>query len=152
MQYLELRIPPIALLVIFAVLMAAIAHAVPASIPLPAQLPIAVALAVAGAMVAIAGVLAFRRQETTVDPFNPERSSALVATGIYRVSRNPMYLGFLLVLCGLSAYLANWLAALLLPAFVAYMNRFQIQPEEQALFARFGSEFVAYTKSVRRWL
>lgn len=78
--------------------------------------------------------------------------TSLVATGIYRISRNPMYPGFLLVLLGWCAYLANWASAFLLPAFEAYMNRFQIQPEERALSARFGSQFLAYCGSVRRWL
>jgi protein-S-isoprenylcysteine O-methyltransferase Ste14 len=63
-----------------------------------------------------------------------------------------MYLGFLLVLAGWCVYLTNWASALLLPAFVAYMNRFQIQPEERALSARFGHQFAGYAKTVRRWL
>jgi len=132
--------------------MAFIAYAVPASIAVPCQSVIAVALVLAGAWVALAGVVAFRRHKTTVNPFRPDQSSSLVASGIYRFSRNPMYLGFLLALLGWAAYLANWASALLLPAFVAYMNRFQIKPEERALAERFGPEFLAYCKSVRRWL
>jgi protein-S-isoprenylcysteine O-methyltransferase Ste14 len=109
-------------------------------------------LALAGALVALAGVVAFRRQETTVNPLTPSESSSLVASGIYRFSRNPMYLGFVLALLGWAAFLGNWVSALLLPAFVAYMSRFQIQPEERALAERFGPEFIAYSQSVRRWL
>lgn len=152
MRFLELRIPPVALVAIFAAAMAVLAYAVPASVPIPARLAVASASAVAGALVALAGVLAFRRQKTTVNPFTPDQSSSLVATGIYRFSRNPMYLGFLLALFGWSLYLANWISALLLPAFVAYMNRFQIRPEERALEQRFGQQFLAYSRSVRRWL
>lgn len=152
MLYLELRIPPVALVIIFATVMAALAYAVPAAIFVPARRAVAVALVVAGALVALAGVVAFRRQKTTVNPLTPERSSSLVATGIYRISRNPMYLGFLLMLLGWAAWLANWAAALLLPVFVAYMNRFQIGPEERVLKERFGPAFLAYAKSVRRWL
>ena len=63
-----------------------------------------------------------------------------------------MYLGMLLALTGWCTFLANWAAALLLPAFVAYMNRFQIQHEERAIAEHFGPSFVAYAKSVRRWL
>jgi protein-S-isoprenylcysteine O-methyltransferase Ste14 len=132
--------------------MAAVAYAVPAGVPLPGKLPVAIVLAVAGGLVALAGVVAFRRHRTTVNPFTPEQSSSLVDGGIYRFSRNPMYLGFLLALVGWWTYLANWVAALLLPVFVAYMNRFQIQPEERALTERFGGEFLAYCKKVRRWL
>lgn len=152
MRTFELRIPPVALVIIFAAVMAALAYVVPATVPVPAKLPVAVTLVVAGVLVALAGVLAFRRQTTTVNPFTPEQSSSLVATGIYRFSRNPMYLGLLLALVGWSVYLANWATALLLPAFVAYLNRFQIQPEERALTQRFGPQFVAYSRSVRRWL
>jgi protein-S-isoprenylcysteine O-methyltransferase Ste14 len=63
-----------------------------------------------------------------------------------------MYLGFLFALLGWAVFLANWASALLLPAFVAYMSRFQIQPEERALAERFGPAYLAYSQSVRRWL
>ena len=96
--------------------------------------------------------MAFRRHKTTVNPFTPAKSSSLVATGIYRYSRNPMYLGLFLALLGWGAYLGNWASALLLPAFVAYMNRFQIHPEERVLTESFGPQFLAYARSVRRWL
>ena len=152
MRSLELRIPPVALVIIFAAAMAVLAYAVPASVPVPAKLAIAVSLVIAGALVALAGVVAFHRQKTTVNPFTPEQSSSLVDTGIYRFRRNPMYLGFLVALLGLGAYLANWVSVLLLPAFVAYMNRFQIEPEERALAERFGPQFQSYSRSVRRWL
>lgn len=134
--------------------MAGLACGVPATVPVPvpARRGAAGALILLGAVVALAGVVAFRRHKTTVNPFKPEQSTSLVATGVYRLSRNPMYLGLLLALMGWSAFLANWASALVLPAFVAYMNRFQIQPEERALTERFGSQFLAYTKSVRRWL
>ena len=152
MHALELRVPPVALVFIFATAMAFLAYSVPAPVPIPSKLAIATALVVSGALVALAGVVAFRRHRTTVNPFKPEQSSSLVSSDIYRFSRNPMYLGFLLALVGWSVYLANWASALVLPAFVAYMNRFQIQPEERALTQRFGQQFVAYSHSVRRWL
>lgn len=152
MRFLELAVPPLALVVIVAFGMALIAYLVPTSVTVPAKLIIAATLVLLGALVALAGVLEFRRQQTTVNPFTPEQSSALITTGIYRFSRNPMYLGFLLALLGWAAYLSNWASALLLPAFIAYMNRFQIQPEERALESRFGQPFGEYRKSVRRWL
>jgi protein-S-isoprenylcysteine O-methyltransferase Ste14 len=152
MSRLELRVPPLALLGLLAAVMAGVAWVVPGAVHLPARSVVALALAGTGGMVAALGVAAFRRHKTTVNPFTPERSSSLVATGIYRYSRNPMYLGFLLALAGWCVYLANWPAALLLPLFVLYMNRFQIQPEERALAERFGPAYVAYCESVRRWL
>lgn len=152
MRTLEIRIPPLALVLIFAAAMAAIAYAVPASIAIPGRLIIAGAFVFVGAAVALAGVIAFRLHKTTVNPLTPDQSSTLVAIGIYRFSRNPMYLGFLLALLGWGVYLSNWASLLLLPVFVAYMNRFQIQPEERALTELFGQQFVAYARSVRRWL
>lgn len=150
---LELRVPPLALLVVFAVAMAALAYALPAAqVEIPAKSLVAISLVVAGCIVAAAGVIAFRRHETTVNPLTPEQSSALVTTGIYRFSRNPMYLGFLLILAGWSVWLANWVAALLLPGFVVYMNKFQIEPEERVLKEKFAPQFAGYAKGVRRWL
>jgi protein-S-isoprenylcysteine O-methyltransferase Ste14 len=75
-----------------------------------------------------------------------------VSGGIYRFTRNPMYLGRLLQLAGWAVFLSNALAALLLPVYVLYINRFQVQPEERALLERFGSEYAAYQQRVRRWL
>ena len=152
MRSLELRVPPVALAIIHAAAMAAIAYAVPAAAPIPGRLAVAGVLVLAGAVVGLAGVMAFRRHKTTVNPFTPAKSSSLVATGIYRYSRNPMYLGLFLALLGWGAYLGNWASALLLPAFVAYMNRFQIHPEERVLTESFGPQFLAYARSVRRWL
>lgn len=105
-----------------------------------------------GFLVALAGVLAFRRAKTTVNPLTPEATTAMVTSGIYRFTRNPMYLGFLFVLAGWAMYLSNLLAFAFLPLFALYMNRFQIVPEERALCAKFPDAFTAYKRSVRRWL
>ena len=152
MHTLELRIPPLALVLIAACAMALIAYCVPVGLDIPAPALFACAFAFTGAVIAIAGVVAFRRHKTTVNPFTPECSSSLVASGIYRYTRNPMYLGFLLLLVGWAALLSNLVALALLPAFIAYMNRFQIQPEERALQQHFGAEFQAYMHRVRRWV
>jgi protein-S-isoprenylcysteine O-methyltransferase Ste14 len=151
MRSLELRVPPLVLVLIVAVGMAFTAFAAPGEVVLPARQVIAAAIVVAGVLLAVTGVLAFRRQQTTVNPMTPGKSSSLVATGIYRFSRNPMYLGMLLVLGGWGVHLANAVALLWLPAFVVYMNRFQIQPEERALTQRFGEQYLAYCRAVRRW-
>jgi protein-S-isoprenylcysteine O-methyltransferase Ste14 len=107
---------------------------------------------VAGVCVALLGVASFRRARTTLNPLKPDKSSALVMSGIYRYTRNPMYLGLLLVLLGWAFFLANALAFVFLPVFILYMNRFQIDPEERVLASVFGQEFVAYLSKVRRWL
>jgi protein-S-isoprenylcysteine O-methyltransferase Ste14 len=102
--------------------------------------------------IVVTAVIGFRRARTTVDPFHPETASNIVTTGIYRVTRNPMYLGFLLALIAWAVFLGNGIAAVIPPTFVVYMNRFQIEPEERALRARFGAAYEAYLRSVRRWI
>jgi protein-S-isoprenylcysteine O-methyltransferase Ste14 len=82
----------------------------------------------------------------------PGTATALVVSGVYRITRNPMYLGFLLLLLAEIVWLANPVALLGAPAFVLYLNRFQIGPEEQALHAHFGPEFSNYAARVRRWI
>jgi protein-S-isoprenylcysteine O-methyltransferase Ste14 len=153
MRVLKLKVPPVAVLLVTAALMwlgASVAPRFGFAIPLRSIL--ALVFALLGAMTSILGVVSFRRAGTTVNPLKPEASSSLVCSGVYAFSRNPMYLGFLLLLLAWGIYLSNALALLLLPVFVAYMNRFQIEPEENALTARFGQEFVTYTTRVRRWL
>lgn len=153
MNGLELRVPPLVLVLLSAAGMRLLARGWPQwTLDWPGRTPLALGLAVAGAAVVVAGVAAFRRARTTVNPTTPQASSALVVRGVYRFSRNPMYLGFLLALCGLAVYLAHPLAAALLPLFVAYMNRFQIGPEERALAVRFGHQYTDYMSHVRRWL
>jgi protein-S-isoprenylcysteine O-methyltransferase Ste14 len=105
-----------------------------------------------GLAIALSAVAWFRRARTTVNPLAPETVSSLVTSGIYRVTRNPMYLGLLFALLAWAVLLANPIALIFLPLFVLYMNRFQIGPEETALEARFGSEFLSYKAGVRRWL
>jgi len=153
MQTLELKIPPVALVVLFALVMWLLAQWLPSvSLPLSWRLLLAGIFASSGMAIALAGVLAFRRANTTVDPRVPQQSSSLVIRGIYRYSRNPMYVGFLLLLTALACYLMNAAAFALLPLFVLYINRFQIAPEERFLLQKFGAEYQAYLTQVRRWL
>jgi protein-S-isoprenylcysteine O-methyltransferase Ste14 len=153
MSRLELRIPPVALVLVAGSLMWLLAWAFPGlAVELPARTGVAIALALAGIGTVVAGVLQFRKARTTVNPMNPGASSALVVGGVYRVTRNPMYLGFAIALLGWAIFLANPLALLVLPVFTVYMTRFQILPEERVLEARFGADFKAYAAKVRRWL
>lgn len=153
MRILELKVPPVAMFLLFGVAMWGIAVTFPAAaFPLPGARIIAVALAGLGGAIGLAGVSAFRRHSTTVDPMTPARASAIVSNGIYRYSRNPMYVGLLLGLAGWAAFLANAAALVMLPLFVAYMTRFQIKPEECALLANFGSGYAEYMAAVRRWI
>ena len=153
MHWLELKIPPLLVWLLCAGAMRGVAYAAPKlSFTLAGSSAIALALVALGGALAFAGVIAFRLKRTTVNPLTPSASSAVVSSGVYRLSRNPMYLGFLLALAGWALYLANAGAALLLPAFVAYMTQYQIKPEERVLLAKFGVEFAQYMSRVRRWL
>jgi protein-S-isoprenylcysteine O-methyltransferase Ste14 len=153
MQWLELKIPPLLVWLVIAGAMLGVAHAAPGlSFALAGSSSIALALVALGGALALAGVIAFRGKRTTVNPLTPGASSSVVSGGVYRVSRNPMYLGFLLALAGWAVYLSNAGAILLLPAFAAYLTQYQIKPEERALRAKFGPEFSQYMSRVRRWL
>jgi protein-S-isoprenylcysteine O-methyltransferase Ste14 len=149
---LELKIPPLAVVVLTAALMWLVSRLPFAFLSVPARLPFAILFAVAGILVAALGFVQFRRIGTTVNPLVPGSASSLVISGIYRFTRNPIYLGFLLILLGWAIWLSNGLSFLCLPGFVFYMSRFQIQPEERALLANFGHDFLAYKASTRRWL
>ncbi len=113
---------------------------------------VAVGMGLTGVAITGSAMLSFWRAHTTANPMKPSSASFLVTSGIYGFTRNPMYLGLLFVLVGWALYLGNALAFLFLPAFIFYMNRFQIEPEERALTALFGQEFVAYASQVRRWI
>lgn len=153
MPQLELKLPPLLLLAVCALAMWLQASLTPGlSMQFPGQLLLAALLAIVGGVIASAGVLAFRRAHTTVNPTKPESSSSVVSTGIYAYSRNPMYLGLVLLLLALAALLGNVLALLWLALFITYMNRYQITPEERALQANFGADYSAYLARVRRWI
>jgi protein-S-isoprenylcysteine O-methyltransferase Ste14 len=150
---LELRVPPVIVVLATGFLMWLGSRATPVLLlGLPGRLPWAGLLALVGLGMCAMGVISFRRAGTTVNPTTPGAASSLVRSGVYRLTRNPMYLGFALLLAGCAVWLANGLALGLVPAFVLYMNRYQIEPEERALTLRFGDEFRAYASHVRRWL
>ncbi|WP_268409385.1 methyltransferase family protein [Alteromonas sp. a30] len=105
-----------------------------------------------GTLLPILGVMSFKQAKTTVDPRDPSKSEHLVITGIYRWTRNPMYLGFLFWLIAWGIYLSDGASLLLAFLFVPYMNRFQIHPEERMLKQFFGRQYEDYCQQVRRWL
>ncbi len=153
MKRLELKVPPVAVVLIVAVLIAGTKMVLPAlGFGFAMKDALALAITAVGAAFAVAGVVSFVRAKTTVNPTKPEATSALVATGVYRYTRNPMYLGFLLALTGWALLVGSVPGLLWLPAFVLYMNRFQIAPEERALELRFGRSFTDYCGRVRRWI
>jgi len=153
MDKLKNRIPPPIIMLISAAVMWGLSQA---SINIEISYSISIfslfTLALMGVFFCIAGVVSFKLAKTTTNPLKPEAASSLVVSGIYKYSRNPMYLGFALFLLAWSVYLASILSIVGVVAFVLYMIQFQIKPEEAALKKVFGYEFEQYQSKVRRWL
>ena len=150
---LELKIPPPLILVLIALGMWGLSRVMPVvAVTGNVHRWAAVLLVLLGAAFSVAGVLAFRRAQTTVNPLRPETSAVLVTGGVYRLTRNPMYAGMLLVLVGWAIWLHSGWALVGPLAFGLYITRFQIAPEERALQRIFGQQFASYCLRVRRWL
>ena len=150
---LELKVPPPIVTLVLALLMwLTPAAAGFVQIPDAARVLGSLVLMGVGQAIGIAGLVAFRRAKTTVDPVKASSASSLVTGGVFRHTRNPMYVGFLLTLLAWAVFLVNPLAALWVIVFVLYITRFQIIPEERALASLFGAEYEAYKGRVRRWV
>jgi protein-S-isoprenylcysteine O-methyltransferase Ste14 len=147
------RVPPLAVAAIVFVAMWAITRVAPSlSFDFGGRRLASLQLLLLAAAIGLAGTRSFSRARTTVNPLQPERTSALVTTGIYRYTRNPMYVAVALALLGWSLFLGHLLAPLGAVVFVAWMDRRQIPAEEHALRGLFGADFDRYCGEVRRWL
>lgn len=153
MQFLESKIPPPIVAALCALAMWWLAAPLPhAPLGRTVRIAVAVALALLGVGFALAGIKAFRRAQTTVNPMKPDMASVLVTSGVYRITRNPMYVGLALALTGWAVYLVSLPALAVVIVFIIYIDRLQIAPEERALSKLFGAAFDAYRSAVRRWL
>jgi protein-S-isoprenylcysteine O-methyltransferase Ste14 len=145
------RLPPLLLVLILAITMLVLDRALPLFRLLHTPIAYLGAAPVAlGVLIVLISAGLFRFRKTTINPFG--EPAVMVQDGFYRFSRNPMYLGMLLVLIGVGLWLGNILALLLAPAFVAIMTRWYIVREEQLLEERFGDVYRAYRSRVRRWI
>lgn len=122
------------------------------SYQLTGVIPITSVLFLIAILVALFAITSFRKHQTTVNPSKPETASIIVNTGIYAFSRNPMYLAMLILVIAAALYLQNIVAMFIIPMFIAYITRYQIVPEENALTLLFGEEYENYKKKVRRWI
>lgn len=113
---------------------------------------VGIRLAQLSALVALLGFVGLRLARTTFNPLDPSQASALVTGGIYRFSRNPIYLSLLLLLVAYAVRLGVWVEWLGPAFFAAYVTRFQIIPEERILTEKFGDAFLDYKRHTRRWL
>jgi protein-S-isoprenylcysteine O-methyltransferase Ste14 len=109
-------------------------------------------LAGLGVLVAVLGMLAFRRAKTTINPVNIGAASSIVTSGVYRYTRNPMYVGLALMLVGWAVHIAVPFVLVGPVVFILFITRFQIIPEERVLTSKFGGEYRKYQERVRRWL
>ena len=154
MPKLELKIHPPIILVscgVFAWLIS-ITAATPFDFPKNVTITFAIITVIVGLVLAISAIFKFHRAETTLDPTKPGDSSVLVTSGVFRFTRNPMYLALLLILVGWVVYLGS-IAGFIVPLiFITYISRFQIRPEERYLASRFGKAYSDYCNEVKRWI
>jgi protein-S-isoprenylcysteine O-methyltransferase Ste14 len=105
-----------------------------------------------GVATAMLATLLFKKDKTTVNPMNPEETTTLVTTGIFSITRNPMYLGLFLSISSTILFFGSWFGIIILMFFVWYINKFQIIPEEEAMKKLFGNKYDDYRQNVRRWI
>lgn len=153
MRWLEHKVPPPIVAALIGLAMWGVAQISPrVEIAPRGRTAIACLFFVAGFCVAVSAFIAFRRARTTVNPNKPERASALVDFGVYRFTRNPMYLSLSSLLIGWTLLLGAPVAFLGPILFIWFITRFQIIPEERVMGAKFGTEFASYRSRVRRWI
>ena len=105
-----------------------------------------------GVATSMLATLLFRKDKTTVNPMNPEETTTLVTTGIFSITRNPMYLGLFLSISSTILFFGSWFGIIILIFFVWYITKFQIIPEEEAMEKLFGNKYDEYRQNVRRWI
>lgn len=153
LEWFENRIPPPLIMLATGLVMWGASRYLPM-----ADLPSIVRFGLGGALIGLGlyldgrGILAFRKAKTTINPIALDKASALVTTGVYRITRNPMYVGMASLLTA-EAFLLSSAWLLIGPLlFVLYINLFQIGPEERMMQAKFGESFSAYKARVKRWI
>ena len=150
-MFLNTKIPPPIIAILFAVLIFYFSDSF-AYVDLPFKIYFSLFFVLLGFFITFSSARNFKKKETTVNPIKPEEASQLVTDGFFKITRNPMYLGMLLFLLGLSIYNGIIVGLLFLPLFVGYITFFQIIPEERAMIKIFGEDYKAYMKKVRRWI
>ena len=116
------------------------------------SLGISIFILLAGFGILFISAASFKKHQTTINPLKPEQASSLVISGVFSFSRNPMYLGMMFILFGLTL-MFNLIGGIIFTfIFVLFISTFQIKPEEKAMEKIFGEEFTKYKKDVRMWL
>ena len=148
---MKTRIPPpvLALLMIGLVYLSSLLIG---SVSFDYQASLSVLLVILGLRCALPSFRLFARNKTTISPFTPSETSLLITEGMYRYSRNPMYLGLLLLIIAATIWFGTWFGIIISLFFILLINILQIIPEEEALLQIFGEEYLEYKKKVRRWI
>lgn len=151
MKFLENKIPPPLVALVFAILMWVISGEGSSSTS-PLMIALIFGLVILGIVFTLSGAVAFKKAQTTVNPLKPESSTSLVTSGVYQFTRNPMYVGFVFLLLAWAVFLGSLLSTVMIVFYILYIQLFQITPEERALTKLFGQEFTDYRARVRPWL
>ena len=153
MKTLELKIPPVVTMIVVAMVMILLAQVFPEfTLTFSLKKELSIVIVIAGILVAMSGVWAFHNARTTLNPLLPSDTKSIVSYGIFKVSRNPMYLGFLISLIGLAVYLLNIIAFVSIFVFKIFMDELHIKPEEKVLQKKFGKAYSDYLDKVPRWI
>jgi protein-S-isoprenylcysteine O-methyltransferase Ste14 len=151
MMHIKTKIPPPLVTFIFGFLINYTKDVFP-KIEIRNQIIFGSFMIIIGLIIIFSAIILFKKYQTTLTPLNPSNATKLITDGIYKFSRNPMYLGLLLVLLGISIIINLTGGVFLIPLFILYLNFFQIIPEENAMIDLFKDEFLDYKKNVRRWI
>lgn len=147
---LELKVPPVVIFIVALLLTWYCAGLNVMPLPHPLR-PLGFVIFVAGGFIGVAGVIAFRQQRTTVNPHRPQNASSLVDGGIFAYTRNPMYLGLVVGVIGAAFIVRDASGFVFAVLTMAYLQRFQIVPEERFMQDIFGDDFTRYCLRTNRW-
>ena len=153
MRHLELKIPPPLMALLCVAAMWSLSRITPTlALTRDIRWLLTGVFVLVGISFDLRGLLVFLRARTSINPMKPNQASSLVVTGVYRHTRNPMYVGLACMLVAVAIFLNAPVALIGVAAFVGYITRFQIQPEERVLRQNFGEAYRDYCEQVPRWL
>ena len=149
---LELKVIPPIQLIISSGLMYTLAIYFPNyNYYLNTSLAITILLIICAAFIGLWALYDFHKHKTTFHPHKPEKTSSLVDSGVFSLSRNPMYVALAMVLLAVGVFLQNYFSFFVIPLFIWYLTKYQIIPEEKMLNILFPQDYKAYCKKVNRW-
>lgn len=153
MKRLSLKVPPVFVWALFALLGGAINHwSLIFVVTFSNSLLFSVVLLLLSVIIGVLGVIEFKKHQTSVNPVELDKAKNIVSSGVFSYSRNPMYLALAIALTATSIFQSSFIFVITVPMFVLYMNQFQIKAEEDFLKDKFGGEYQRYLTQVRRWL